>query len=90
MPRRVRFLTHDMAALWPGAVDPVTGRFNWDLLVAPPNVTGADRLDAQYLRANVEPSERYVLSVPGSGEHRIAPTTPGSQISTRSATGRRA
>ena len=32
---------------------------------------------AQYLRANVEPSERYVLSVPGSGEHRIAPDDTG-------------
>ena len=33
----------------------------------------ADRLGAQYLRANVEPSERYVLSVPGSSKHRIRP-----------------
>jgi uncharacterized protein with NAD-binding domain and iron-sulfur cluster len=38
---------------------------------------GPDRLKAQYLRANVEPSERYVLSVPGSGEHRIAPDDTG-------------
>jgi uncharacterized protein with NAD-binding domain and iron-sulfur cluster len=73
----VRFLTHDVAVLWPGAVHPVTRKFDWNLLVAPPNVTGEDRLDEQYLRANVEPSERYVLSVPGSGEHRIAPDDTG-------------
>ena len=53
------------------------GSFDWNLLVAPPNVTGEDRLDEQYLRANVDPSERYVLSVPGSGEHRIAPDDTG-------------
>jgi uncharacterized protein with NAD-binding domain and iron-sulfur cluster len=73
----LRFLTYDVAALWPGAVDPITGRLDWDLLVAPQAVKGPDRLDAQYLRANVEPSERYVLSVPGSGEHRIAPRDTG-------------
>ena len=73
----LRFLAHDMAALWPGAVDPITRRFDWDLLVAPPEKKGPDRLEAQYLRANVEPSERYVLSVPGSGEHRIAPDDTG-------------
>jgi uncharacterized protein with NAD-binding domain and iron-sulfur cluster len=73
----LRFLTRDVAPLWPGAVDPVTRRFDWDLLVAPPEVIGEHRLDEQYLRANVEPSERYVLSVPGSGEHRIAPADTG-------------
>jgi uncharacterized protein with NAD-binding domain and iron-sulfur cluster len=72
-----RFLTRDIAALWPGAVDPVTGEFRWERLVAPAGNGGIDRLDAQYLRANVEPSERYVLSVPGSSEHRIAPDDTG-------------
>ena len=61
-----RFLSRDIAALWPGAVDPITGEFQWQRLVAPP-----------YLRANVEPSERYVLSVPGSSEHRIPPDDTG-------------
>ncbi len=73
----LRFLTYDVGSLWPKAVDPVTRRLDWDLLVAPPAIRGSDRLDAQYLRANVEPSERYVLSVPGSGEHRIAPDDTG-------------
>jgi uncharacterized protein with NAD-binding domain and iron-sulfur cluster len=68
-----RFLSYDIGALWPDAVEPATGRFTWDLLVAPATDVGADRLGAQYLRANVEPSERYVLSVPGSSKHRFRP-----------------
>jgi uncharacterized protein with NAD-binding domain and iron-sulfur cluster len=72
-----RFLTYDIAPLWPGAVDPITGEFRWERLVAPQGNGGIDSLDAQYLRANVEPSERYVLSVPGSSEHRIPPDDAG-------------
>jgi uncharacterized protein with NAD-binding domain and iron-sulfur cluster len=73
----LRFLGNDMAPVWPKAVDQIARRLDWNLLVAPPAMKGADRLDAQYLRANVEPSERYVLSVPGSGQHRIAPDDTG-------------
>jgi uncharacterized protein with NAD-binding domain and iron-sulfur cluster len=72
-----RFLREDVRHLWPRAVDPVTGQLDWDLLVDPDNGTGEERLDAQYLRANVEPSERYVLSVPGSSAYRISPGDTG-------------
>jgi uncharacterized protein with NAD-binding domain and iron-sulfur cluster len=75
--RALRFLRRDIQNLWPNAAHPVTGEFDWDLLVAAPQAGGAARLDAQYMRANVEPSERYVLSVPGSGAHRIAPAQTG-------------
>jgi uncharacterized protein with NAD-binding domain and iron-sulfur cluster len=73
----LRFLTHDIAVLWPDAVNPITGELRWELLVAPNGTAGSARLCAQYLRANVEPSERYVLSVPGSSQHRIAPDDTG-------------
>lgn len=73
----LRFLRHDIRYLWPKAVDPLTGEFTWDLLVAPTGVEGPDRLDAQFYRANVEPSERYVLSVPGSSKHRVHPGHTG-------------
>ncbi len=73
----LRFLRRDVRALWPLATDPFTGVFNWQRLVAPQSASGESRLDHQYLRANVEPSERYVLSVPGSGAHRIAPDATG-------------
>ena len=36
----------------------------------------AARLDAQYLRANTHPSDRYVLSVAGSTLHRLPPYDP--------------
>jgi uncharacterized protein with NAD-binding domain and iron-sulfur cluster len=73
----VAFLMRDIGTLWPEAVDPHTMRFNWDLLVDPSAAKGLERLDAQYLRANVEPSERYVLSVPGSSAYRIHPSGTG-------------
>lgn len=65
------FLEHHTRALWPKAVKPGETGLNWDLLVDPQNRKGAARLDAQYVRANVNPSERYVLSVPGSTKHRL-------------------
>ena len=71
----LRFLSRDMEPLWPGATD-AAGRFDWNLLVARSG-QGPARLAEQYLRANVEPSERYVQSVPGSSRHRINPADTG-------------
>jgi uncharacterized protein with NAD-binding domain and iron-sulfur cluster len=72
-----RFLSRDVAPLWPGAVDPATGAFAWGLLVDPAGQPGERRLKAQYWRANVEPSERYVLSLPGTSGYRIEPGDTG-------------
>jgi hypothetical protein len=73
----LRFLERDVGFLWPKVVeDPISDKF-WKCLIAPPGITGSDRLEHQYWRANVEPSERYVLSVPGSSEHRIPPADTG-------------
>lgn len=47
------------------------GDLDWDRLYAPPDHVGAARLAAQYFHANVKPSERYVLSVPGSTAARL-------------------
>ncbi len=49
--------------------------FLWDLLVdgRPGRHDGPARLDSQYFHANVQPSERYVLSLPGSDQYRLAP-----------------
>jgi uncharacterized protein with NAD-binding domain and iron-sulfur cluster len=73
----LRFLRYDIATLWPNAFDPVKRDFRWELLVDPDGGAGEERLKRQYLRANVEPSERYVLSVPGSSAHRIPPDQTG-------------
>jgi uncharacterized protein with NAD-binding domain and iron-sulfur cluster len=69
----VRFLRRDVAALWPNVCDPHSREFDWSVLVDPAGGVGEQRLDAQYWRANVEPAERYVLSVPGSTGYRVPP-----------------
>ncbi len=69
----LRFLSRDIASLWPKGTNPLTRELYWELLVDPSGGRDEARLDAQFLRVNVEPSERYVLSVPGSSAHRIAP-----------------
>jgi hypothetical protein len=61
--------------LWPGAArDGDDGAFDWDLLHDPTGATGEDRVRAQYWRANIFGSERYVLTPPGSIEHRLRPS----------------
>lgn len=60
-----KFIPH----LWPNAV--ADGSFLWQLLVDLNDGTGLERLRSQLLIANVDPTERYVLSVPESMEHRL-------------------
>lgn len=58
--------------LWPGASDSHDRRaLDWRFLVDPQNRFGPNRFEAQYWRATVSPSERYVLSVPGSTAYRL-------------------
>ncbi len=65
-------------ALWPAAVTGAPPRFRWDLLEAPPErLPGPGELDRQYVRVNIDPSERYVLAVPGSVGYRLWPDRSG-------------
>ena len=57
------------AYLWPQAV--VNGKLDRDLLIGPDTQPDEDRLRSQYWVANVDPSTRYVLSVPGSTKYRL-------------------
>jgi len=75
----VGFLANSARHLWPGVCDD-EGRFRWDLLVDPDAdrgagvpLTGAERFRTQYWRANVNPSDRFVLSLPGASRFRISP-----------------
>ena len=75
----VRFLDRDVGALWPLARRP-DGGFRWDLLVPAQAKPGRARaatdpkaFDSQYWTANVNPSDRYVLSLPGSPAYRLSP-----------------
>jgi uncharacterized protein with NAD-binding domain and iron-sulfur cluster len=61
--------------LWPGACRAGDdGAFDWDLLHDPDGRAGEDRVRAQYWRANIFGSERYVLTPPGSIGHRMRPS----------------
>lgn len=70
-------LRHGVPLLMPGLLDE-HGQVRWELLADPraEPASGESRLDAQWIRANVLPSERYVLSVVGSSRHRLAAHDP--------------
>jgi uncharacterized protein with NAD-binding domain and iron-sulfur cluster len=69
----VHFLENEVQALWPRAV--ASDGFRWDLLAADATAEGAGpaRFDSQFWTANVNPSDRYVQSLPGSPAYRISP-----------------
>jgi uncharacterized protein with NAD-binding domain and iron-sulfur cluster len=73
----VRWMNNRLGALWPNAVTGMPPQFRWNLLEAPRHLPGQRRLDNQYLRVNIDPSERYVLSVPGSVGYRLWPDRTG-------------
>lgn len=65
----VDFLRHGIAHTLPGTI--LGGEFDWNMLFDMGDAQGEARLDAQYLRANADPSDRYVLSLPGTGRLRL-------------------
>ncbi|MEP7354454.1 MAG: FAD-dependent oxidoreductase [Acidobacteriota bacterium] len=70
----VRFLQDDVSALWPQAKQ--GGSFAWDALADDrPSKGVADdrRIDSQFWRANINPTDRYVQSLPGSSVYRLSP-----------------
>ena len=73
-----RWLEQNATAVWPAAAGPGGTGLDWRLLVDPSDLAGAARLRTQYCRVNVEPSERFVLSVAGSTRHRL--TAGGSGV----------
>ena len=73
----IGYLQGPVRAIWPGAYAG-TGEFRWEILKAPEgdeheDAEGALRFSTQYWRANVNPSDRYVIHTPGSWRHRISP-----------------
>jgi uncharacterized protein with NAD-binding domain and iron-sulfur cluster len=69
----VEQLDKRIGALWPAAPP----GFPWHWLVDPAGASGGARFDRQYWRANVDPAERYVLSVAGSSRYRPASAGTG-------------
>lgn len=71
----VEYLETDVAHLWPQA-HRVDG-FRWELLHGPDGASREERLGGQYLRVNVDPSDRYVLSLPGTSTYRLRADASG-------------
>lgn len=71
------YLGEHITVQWPGSRDGTTGTFDWDVLVDPEGRSGEGRLDAQLIRANHEPTERYVQTPPGTVKYRLAPDESG-------------
>jgi uncharacterized protein with NAD-binding domain and iron-sulfur cluster len=67
----------------PGVINPTA--LDPNLMFDPKGRSGSDRIDAQYLRVNVDPTERYVMSPPGSYKYRL--TADGSGFSNLILTG---
>lgn len=72
------WLSKYMHHLFPDAtVDGHPDEVDWSLLVDPYDGTGLERFDHQYLRANYTPTERYVISRPGTNRFRMTADTSG-------------
>jgi hypothetical protein len=72
----VRWLGDAGPKLWPGAVTP-TGQFDWNVLWTPDGQLGPQRLSAQYVRANLSPTECCVGSAAGTTRYRLAADASG-------------
>ncbi|WP_240504544.1 FAD-dependent oxidoreductase [Tsuneonella mangrovi] len=69
------FLQGPVRAIWPRAFDS-SGEFRWEILKPAEKgrkSKGPARFASQYWRANVNPSDRYVIHTPGSWRYRISP-----------------
>ncbi|MBP9204032.1 MAG: NAD(P)-binding protein [Kofleriaceae bacterium] len=68
-----QWLDTEVGALWPKATRADNPRgLDWDLLVAPGQAArGPARIDTQYWLATLNPSDRYVLALPGSVGFRL-------------------
>lgn len=71
----IDYLRKHSSGHWPNARD--REDFNWQLLVDPSNRQGPERINSQYLRVNIDPSERYVLSAAGTIKFRMNPGETG-------------
>ncbi len=77
-PVQARRFARDLAVDWLDAfARAVWPAFDYGFLHAPAGTAGKARLDHQYVRANVRPTELYVLSLPGTIALRLPPDDSG-------------
>jgi uncharacterized protein with NAD-binding domain and iron-sulfur cluster len=65
----VTYLDRDSGTVWPKSRR--DGAFDWGYLFDQRRAEGEKRFHAQYWRANIEGSERYVTTYAGTVEHRL-------------------
>jgi uncharacterized protein with NAD-binding domain and iron-sulfur cluster len=65
----VAYLDNHVGLYLPGAV--TEQGFAWNLLVGAEGHEGVSALETQYVSVNIDPSDRYVQSVPGSDKYRL-------------------
>jgi len=76
--KAIDFLNQYSAHLWPKTSESgVLNSFQWSFLASSSSGTGVDRFDSQYWRANIDPSERYVLALAGTTEYRLRTNESG-------------
>jgi uncharacterized protein with NAD-binding domain and iron-sulfur cluster len=74
----IDYLRTNIGVLWPKSTQPRNPAvFDWTLLVPSNEELGETRFATQYWRANVDPSERYTLALPGTQRARIRPDSTG-------------
>lgn len=71
----LHFLDNGVGVHLPGAV--TEDGFAWDLLAGANGRRGGAALATQHLSVNIDPSDRYVLSVPGTDQYRLRPDESG-------------
>jgi len=65
------FLKENVSFLWPQSIE--QGSFDFNSLVSLAGAVGEDRFREQFFRINIDPSELYVLGLPGTTKYRLAP-----------------
>lgn len=71
----INFLDNLAGVHLPGAVS--EAGFSWHLLAGANGERDGAALGTQHLSVNIDPSDRYVLSIPGTDEYRLRPDESG-------------
>lgn len=71
----IAWMKSDLHRLWPNIGQ--GENFRWDLLHSPSQLQGEARFDDQFWQANINLTERYVLSLPGTLQYRLDPGRSG-------------
>lgn len=70
--KAIKWLEQSISTIWSNAIVPNhPQQLNWEIFISPKASSGPQRFNCQYWRANVEPSDRYILSLKGSTQYRL-------------------